>query len=300
MTDAVGRFLRYLAAERGASPHTVRSYRTDLADLVRFLARVGVRDVRALDARLLRAWLVDLHRRGLEAASVARRLAAVRSWLRFLVRRGALERNPGREVRGPRPARRLAGVLPPDEIRALLDGPGLAPRERAVLELFYATGLRVSELAGLDLDDVDRAQRTVRVAGKGGKERIVFYGARAARALEAWLAERGPAPGPLFLGRRGRRLGVRAIYELVRRRARRVGIARRVTPHTLRHSFATHLLDAGADLRMIQELLGHSRLSTTQRYTHVSVERLLRVYDAAHPRALAAPAGAAAPATGRA
>jgi len=156
-----------------------------------------------------------------------------------------------------------------------------------VLELLYATGLRVSELAGLDLDDVDRAQQTVRVLGKGRKERIVPFGSRAAAALAAYLEGRGDAAGPLFVNPRGARLTVRSLHTIVRRSARSTGITRRVSPHTLRHTFATHLLDAGADLRVIQELLGHSRLSTTQRYTHVGADQLMRVYDAAHPRARA-------------
>jgi integrase/recombinase XerC len=155
----------------------------------------------------------------------------------------------------------------------------------AILELLYASGLRVSELSGLDVDALDRVDRAVRVLGKGRKERIVPYGEQAARALEAWLGARGEQPGPLFTNPRGRRLTVRSIYTIVRRSARAVGITRPVSPHTLRHTFATHLLDGGADLRMIQELLGHSRLSTTQRYTHVAADRLMKVYDRAHPRA---------------
>ncbi|MBI1847144.1 MAG: tyrosine-type recombinase/integrase, partial [Candidatus Rokubacteria bacterium] len=156
-----------------------------------------------------------------------------------------------------------------------------------IVELLYASGLRVSELMGLDLDDLDRGELTVRVLGKGRKERIVPYGRQAAAALAAWLARRGETRGPLFLNRRGGRLGVRSVFSIVRGQARAAGILRRVGPHTLRHTFATHLLDAGADLRAIQELLGHSRLSTTQRYTHVGSEHLMRVYDAAHPRAKA-------------
>jgi len=161
---------------------------------------------------------------------------------------------------------------------------GTAVRDTAILELLYASGLRVSELTGLDLDDVERGARTVRVLGKGRKERIVPFGSKAAHALDAWIERRGAQAGPLFPGRRGR-MTPRAVYSVVRAAARRAGITRKVSPHTLRHTFATHLLDGGADLRAIQELLGHSRLSTTQRYTHVGAEHLLKVYDAAHPRA---------------
>jgi len=194
-------------------------------------------------------------------------------------------------VRGPRPPKKLVSFLPIDEAMALMDAKtldaGARVRDAAVLELLYATGLRVSELSGLDLDDLDRSQQTVRVLGKGRKERVVPYGSRAATALSAYLTGRGIGAGPLFANRRGGRLTVRSLHTIVRRSAAATGITRRVSPHTLRHTFATHLLDAGADLRVIQELLGHSRLSTTQRYTHVGADQLMRVYDAAHPRARA-------------
>jgi integrase/recombinase XerC len=187
-------------------------------------------------------------------------------------------------VGAPRLGRKLPSFLPIDEAQVLLDTPAACARDHAVLELLYASGLRVSEVAGLDLEDVDRDGRTVRVMGKGGKERMVPFGDAAAQALDRYLVERGEAPGPLFTNRRGGRLSVRSLYSVVRRGARAAGLTRRVSPHTLRHTFATHMLDAGADLRLIQELLGHSRLSTTQRYTHVSADQLVRVYDAAHPR----------------
>jgi integrase/recombinase XerC len=281
----LGAFLQYLALEKGASAHTIRSYRTDLAQFRSFLERQGLRSLAEVDARVIRGYLAWLHGRGLDRVSIARKLAAVRSCFKFLVRRGIVTRNPGREVRAPRLPRKLVSFLPIDETEALLEAPSPRARDRAVLELLYASGLRVSELAGLDLGDVDREAGTVRVMGKGRKERIVPFGEAAARALDLLLAERGPAPGPLFTNSRGRRLTVRSLHTIVRRRARETGIARRVSPHTLRHTFATHMLDAGADLRLIQDLLGHSRLSTTQRYTHVSVDQLMRVYDSAHPRA---------------
>jgi integrase/recombinase XerC len=289
MTDPLAAFLRYLLVERQASAHTVRSYRSDLQQFQAFLREAGggegLEAVSALDARLVRAWLARLHRRGLDPVTVARKLAALRTWLRFLVRRGVTIHNAAKAVRGPRPGRKLVGFLTLDEATGLVETRGLTARDRAILELLWATGLRVSELAGLDLDDVDRDARTVRVVGKGGKERVVPFGAKAAAALDGHRATRGSAPGPLFRGRRGGRIGVRTIFEIVRRRARASGITRRVSPHTLRHTFATHLLDGGADLRMIQELLGHSQLSTTQRYTHVSAEQLMRIYDRFHPRA---------------
>jgi integrase/recombinase XerC len=288
MRDPLEAFLRHLAVERNASAHTLRSYRGDLADFARFTGeRAG--DLAGADSRVVRGWLAALHARGLDPASVARKLAAVRSCYRFLVRRGVVARNPAREVRGPRQPRKLASFLPIDEVTQLVEARGLggARRERdvAMLELLYASGLRVSELTGLDLDRLDREERTVRVVGKGRQERIVPYGEPAARALGAWLARRGPAPGPLFTNARGGRLGVRSVHAMVRRAARAAGITRPVSPHTLRHTFATHLLDGGADLRAIQELLGHRRLATTQRYTHVGADQLMKVYDRAHPRA---------------
>jgi integrase/recombinase XerC len=300
MNDPLGAFLRHLAVERNASVHTLRSYRVDLTDFQRFLTERGVAGgLAATDARIVRAWLSTLHARGLHPTSIARKLAALRSCGRFLVRRGVLDRNPAREVRGPRPPRKLVSFLPIDEATDLVEGRGVGGAGRlralAILELLYASGLRVSELSGLDADALDRTDRTVRVLGKGRKERIVPYGDQAARALEAWLAQRGEGPGPLFTGARGRRLGVRSIHAIVRRAARSAGITRRVSPHTLRHTFATHLLDRGADLRMIQELLGHSRLSTTQRYTHVAADQLMRVYDRAHPRASSTEIPASAP-----
>ena len=305
MNDPLSAFLRYLSFEKDASPHTVKSYRSDLLEFNQVVRCSGDREagldrgwpdpgaawLRTIDARTVRAYLAHLHARGLDPASVARKLAALRSWFRFLVRRGVLAKNAAREVRSPRLPRKLVSFLPIDEATALVEakavGGGERLRDVAVLELLYATGLRVSELVGLDLEAVDRSARTVRVLGKGRKERIVPFGEKAARALEAYLGRRAESRGPLFVNRRGGRLTVRAIYTIVRRSAAAAGITRRVSPHTLRHTFATHLLDAGADLRVIQEFLGHSRLSTTQRYTHVGADQLMKVYDAAHPRARA-------------
>jgi integrase/recombinase XerC len=284
MKQPVAAFVRHLEVEKNASPHTVRAYQRDLQD---FAQRVG--DLADVTARDVRGWLAALHAAGLDAVSVARKLAAVRSLFRFLVRRGVVARNPAREVRAPRLGRKLVAFLPIDEATAVVEarhvGGASRARDVAIVELLYATGLRVSELTGLDLAALDQDGRTVRVLGKGGKERIVPYGAAAAGALEGYLGPRADGKGPVFLNHRGRRLDARSIRTIVKRVAMAAGVARRVSPHTLRHTFATHLLDAGADLRMIQELLGHSRLSTTQRYTHVGADQLMRVYDAAHPRA---------------
>ncbi len=300
MREPVTAFQRHLEVESHSSPHTVRAYRRDLDDWIGFMApprrdsvaaAIDQRVVIAATSRDVRAWLAALHARGLDPVSLTRKLAAVRSLYRFLARRGVVRRNPGRDVRAPRPSRKLVTFLPTDEATAVVDARGLAgdtrDRDVAVLEMLYATGLRVSELASLDLDAVDREARTVRVLGKGGKERMVPYGTPAARALDAYLGRRATALGPVFVNQRGGRLSVRSIHTLVRRAARAAGVTRRVSPHTLRHTFATHLLDRGADLRVIQELLGHSRLSTTQRYTHVSMAQLLKTYEAAHPRAAA-------------
>lgn len=289
MKDLAAEFLRYLDLQRGASRHTLRGYATDLAEFRAFLSREGLGDLADADARVIRAWLAWLHDRKLAKSSIARKLATVRSCFRYLARLGVVEFNPARQVRSPRLPKRLPSFLPKDESKGLLDAEterseaGL--RDHALLELLYATGLRVAECCGLDLDDVDRRRGAVRVMGKGGKERVVPAGDAAIEALDAWLSARGEDSGALFTNSRGGRLGTRSVHRIVKRRARAAGIDRRVTPHTLRHTFATHMLGEGADLRLIQELLGHSRLTTTQRYTHVSPEHLMKVYDSAHPRA---------------
>lgn len=289
MDDAIGAFLEYLAVERGASPHTVRGYAGDLREFSAFLRRAGNLGPAAIDMRSVRAYLASLHQRGLAKSSIGRKLASVRSCLRFLARRGVIEQNPARLVRSPRPPRRLPSFLPKDESKQLLDrAPGSSAsgcRDHALLELLYATGIRVAECCGLDGTDVDRSHGTVRVLGKGDKERVVPVGEVALEAIDAYLAARARPDGPLFTNARGGRLTTRSAQRIVGRQARLSGTSRRVTPHTLRHTFATHMLSEGADLRLIQELLGHRRLSTTQRYTHVSPEHLMKVYDAAHPRA---------------
>lgn len=291
-------FAAHLRSERDRSEHTVRAYVGDVTSLLRHLERRGHRDLLALDVGVLRSWLAGQRTTGRSRATLARRASAARALTAWAHRSGLLDADAGAQLATARRPRRLPEVLRPGEVSALLDtvsatdgcGP-LELRDRAVLEVLYATGIRVSELAGLDVDDVDDERRVVRVLGKGRKERSVPYGAPAAAALRDWLA-RGrpvlarPGAGPaLFVGARGGRLGVRAVREIVHRWLRTVPGAPDLGPHGFRHSAATHLLEGGADLRSVQELLGHATLDTTQIYTHVSVDRLRRAYRQAHPRA---------------
>jgi integrase/recombinase XerC len=286
-------FLRHLERERNASANTIRAYGEDLAQLADYLRRELGREARPEDADhlLIRGFLAELHRRGLKKSSAARKLAGLRTFFRWLCREGRLETNPARTLATPRREKRIPSVLDEAEIASLLDvpGKGLEPvRARAVLELLYASGIRSAELVGLDVGEVDLGARMVRVLGKGRKERVVLFGGRAKAALSEWLAWRArlrPRTDALFLNARGGRLTDRSVRSLVARRVKQVALSRRCSPHTLRHSFATHLLTRGADLRAIQELLGHASLSTTQRYTHVDTRHLLEVYRTAHPRA---------------
>jgi integrase/recombinase XerC len=291
--DAAAAFLRHLERERNASPNTIRAYGEDLAQLFEHLRRELGREPRPEDADPLaiRSFLAELHRRGLGKATSARKLAGLRSFFRYLCREGRIDANPARVIATPRREKRIPAVLDEAEVRALLDLPGdgfEAVRGRAILELLYASGVRCAELVALDQGDVDVVARMIRVLGKGRKERIVLFGRRAQEALRAWLGERSRRPSrtdALFLNARGGRLTDRSVRALVSGRVKQAALARRCSPHTLRHSFATHLLTRGADLRAIQELLGHASLSTTQRYTHVDTRHLLEVYRKAHPRA---------------
>jgi integrase/recombinase XerC len=244
----------------------------------------GIRKPAQVTHRFLRGFLVELNGRGLAKSSVARYVAAVRSFTRFLAREGAIESDPARALRSPSPRRPLPLHLGEDEVSRLIDA-ATGERDRAILETLYGGGLRVSELVGLDRDDVRDA--VARVRGKGRKERLAPLGRAAAAAIDAYLAARPrPAdPRPLFLNAQGRRLSDRSVHRLLKACALRAGLDPRTKPHTLRHSFATHLLDRGADLREVQELLGHASIATTQIYTHVSMERLRKVYERAHPRA---------------
>ncbi len=293
MRAAIAAFVRHLDRERNASAHTRRAYRKDLEQFLAHAREQLGRDPAPaeVDHLLIRSFLARLHERGLKKASAARKLAALRTFFRYLCREGVLAKNPARALLSPRTERRMPVHLEEHEIAALLDvpGEGLAPaRARAILELFYATGIRCGELVGLDLGDVDMQARMVRVLGKGRKERVVPFGQPASDALSRYAAYRDqamPRSDALFVNRRGGRLTDRYVRYIVAERMTQMAAARRISPHGLRHSFATHLLERGADLRAIQELLGHASLSTTQRYTHVNARHILDVYKRAHPRA---------------
>jgi len=290
---AIDAYLRHLTVERNASANTVRAYGTDLGDFAVYLQRtLGVRpDPRSVDHLTLRAYLANLHDRGLSKTTASRKLAALRSFFRFLCREGVLASNPARALLSPRVERRIPARLEEAEAGRLVEIPGdqpLAVRDRAILELLYATGVRCSELVGLDVSDIDPANRMVRVLGKGSKERIVPFGRAAQEALVRYMSVR-PAlrarSDALFTNARGGRLTDRSVRRLVVRRVRQVALEQRISPHSLRHAFATHLLERGADLRSIQELLGHARLSTTQRYTHLNARQILESYRKSHPKA---------------
>jgi integrase/recombinase XerC len=290
---AVAAFLRHLERERNVSPHTLRAYQSDLDQFRAHLrAELGREAAPAeVDHLLIRNFLARLHQKGLRKVSAARKLASLRTFFRYLCREGILERNPARPLLSPRLERRIPTHLEETEVAAILEVPpdgDLATRNRALLELLYATGVRCAELVGLDVDAIDLEARMIRVLGKGQKERVVPFGTRARTALEAYLPVRQrlrPRSGAVFITARGGRLTDRQVRRIVRRRVRDVALSRRLTPHGLRHSFATHLLERGADLRTIQELLGHARLSTTQRYTHVDARHILEIYRKTHPRA---------------
>jgi integrase/recombinase XerD len=310
MADALGtqvqRYLDHLTVERGLADNTLAAYRRDLARYAGFLRERGIRDAEEADDRTVAAFVAGLsastHGDGTpyRASSVVRTLSAVRSFHRFLLREGQAERDPAAAVVRPRLPRSLPRPLPVEDVLRLLDAPppddpaGL--RDRAVLETLYGAGLRVSELTGLDVDDVDLEEGSVRVFGKGSKERDVPLGRYATDAIAAYLRRVRPglatarSRSALFLNLRGGRLTRQGVAGVLAKAAKAAGVERRVTPHTLRHSFATHLLEGGADVRVVQELLGHASVATTQVYTLVTREHLREVYYTAHPRARAVPA----------
>ena len=295
----LGEYERHLVSERDLSPHTVRAYLRDLDSLLDHSHRLGIDRIEDLDLRTLRSWLANQQTRGKSRSTMARRATAARVFTAWLSRTERVPADPGASLGSPKAHKTLPAVLRADEARALLeaaigladDGSPVAVRDVAILELLYATGVRVGELVGLDVDDLDRERQVVRVFGKGRKERSVPYGQPAAQALDRWLRIGRPvllapgAGGALFLGTRGARMDQRAVRTLVHRRIADVPGAPDLGPHGLRHSAATHLLEGGADLRSVQELLGHASLATTQLYTHVTKDRLRSAYQQAHPRA---------------
>ena len=326
MKATVGKFLEYLHSVKNASPHTISNYKKDLEQLLAYLtppeAQTPALD--KIDHKMIREYVGHLHENGLEKSSIARKLAAMRSFFKYCVREGLLKENPARLVPTPKLPKRIPAVLSAEEMSGFLDqlaGPGRPPgkkrgtgakanpglakledsvllcRDRAILELLYAAGLRVSELTGLDLVDMDEKDQVVRVMGKGRKERVVPYGAKAAEALRLYWPIREkllreneknkakPDTSAVFLNYRGKRLTTRSVGRLVKKYVKLVNINWDLHPHSLRHAFATHLLADGADLRAIQELLGHASLSTTQKYTHASMRQLMDIYDKAHPHA---------------
>ena len=316
MDSAVKQFLIYLRSVRNASEHTIRSYETDLEQFLTFLTPPGTSMPAPTDVThlMIREFVSHLHDLKLEKSSMARKLAAIRSFFKFAVREGIVLRSPARAVATPKLPKRIPSVLSAEDLNAFLDSvvaePMAAPerrapaadegsrlmvkRDRAILELLYASGLRVSELTGLNLADMDRKELMLRVRGKGNKERIVPYGGKAEQALEAYqpvreeilrkAGRRGDRQAT-FLNHLGTRLTQRSVARIVKKYSRLANVNWDLHPHSLRHAFATHLLADGADLRAIQELLGHSSLSTTQRYTHATIRQLLEVFDKAHPRA---------------
>lgn len=295
MEDKLQGFITYLKAERNASPYTVKSYRGDLVDFLLFLRREEIEALEAVDHLTLRHFLAWLQQQGLSKRSMARKLSAIRSFYRYLMREGFVASNPLAGASSPKLEKRLPYFLTLEEIQLLLRAPDTSTpqglRDIAIMELLYASGLRLSEIVGLDLTDFDLRNREVRVMGKGSKERVVVMGKPAAAALDLYLREARPkllankATKAFFLNRYGKRIAGRRIQYRLVKYARQVGLEKKVHPHLFRHSFATHLLDGGADLRVVQELLGHALLSSTQVYTHVSQSQARKVYLRAHPRA---------------
>jgi integrase/recombinase XerC len=321
VTGELRAFLEFLRLNRNVSPHTAAAYESDLSQFLTFAAaHLGKRRAELapddLDLALIRGFLAALHKQGQSRASAARKLSALRTFARFLRRSGAIESNPAALAVSPKREQKVPAHLSVDEMSHLLEMPDatqpLGRRDRAILELFYASGLRLSELVGLDVADVNLAARMVRVLGKGAKERLVPFNKTTEAVIRTWLKDRltltsrarpvarSPKPRgdgePLFVNARGTRLTGRSVERMVARYVGQCSTRLGISPHALRHSFATHLLERGADLRAIQELLGHVQLSTTQRYTHVNVAQLLDVYRKAHPRAHAA--GSRQPAAG--
>jgi integrase/recombinase XerC len=298
MEQALAEFLRYLALEKNSSDHTVKSYREDLTQALQFFQERQGRQVapEQVTTRLLRAYLVWLHEHGYSKSTIARRIASVRSWCRFLCRQGTLQANPADTLRAPRQERKLPHFLAEEAMTRLVEAPPASTvmglRDRAILETLYSAGLRVSELTGLNVQDVDLETGLATVRGKGKRERLALLGPKALQSVEDWLAARATmlagrrkAASAIFLNKNGTRLTPRSVGRLLDKYLALAGLDARASPHSLRHTFATHLLDRGADIRSVQELLGHRSLANTQIYTHVTANRMHDSYQKAHPRA---------------
>ncbi len=295
MQAVFNKYINYLEAERNASPYTVRNYTTDLLGFFQFLRDKGISSLKEVDRHVLRDYLSQLMEQGFVKASIARKLSAIRSFYRYLLREGMISTSPAATTSSPKLDRRLPSFLTIGEVERLLEAPDLSTpqglRDRALMELLYASGLRVSELVSLNLGQVNLNTNEIRVWGKGAKERVVLMGKPAARALSVYLSQGRPKllgkkrSDALFLNRYGGRLAERRVQKILGKYANIAGIGKRVYPHMLRHTFATHLLDGGADLRVVQELLGHAKLSSTQIYTHVTKSQARKVYLSAHPMA---------------
>lgn len=295
MDEDIARYITYLVAEKNASPHTIDNYRRDIMEFRNFLKRRGIGRWDDVDRIVLRKWLAWLHEQGFVRASIARKMTEVRSFYRFMVREQLLTKNPLAGMAAPKVPRRLPAFLSAEEVDRLLNAPDVTTpqgqRDKAILEMLYASGMRLSEIAGLNLSDVDLQRREIRIWGKGSKERISFVGEPAAKALRRYLREGRPklmdgkSVDAVFINKSGSRLSVRSIDLILEKYTKMVGLEEGITPHVLRHTFATHLLEGGADLRVVQELLGHAGLKTTQVYTHVTQSQARKVYMERHPRA---------------
>ena len=292
MKNEIDHFIRYLGTERNVSEHTLEAYRSDLEQFSNFLRRERGDEagLEGVDHLLIRRYMAFLHKSH-KKSSIGRKLASIRAFFKFLLRQGKVAKNPAELVSTPKKEKHLPFHLTIDEVTALVEAPDgaelLTLRDRVILETLYSCGIRVSELTGLNVASLELDEGLVRVLGKGNKERIVPLGSYARQAIAAYFALRGnpPADAPLLLNARGGRLTSRSVGRIVDKYILKLATVKKVSPHTLRHTFATHLLEGGADLRAIQELLGHASLSTTQKYTHVSIDRLMEVYDKAHPKA---------------
>jgi integrase/recombinase XerC len=293
LSPLIDLFINFLQVEKQYSPHTIKAYRRDIESFAEFCGKQQISNWQQVDSECLRSFSRRIHGLGLQGRSIARCLSALRVFFKFLQREAQVLRNPVQDIAAPKSAKKLPSILDPDQIAQLVtlrDTSPLGMRDRAMLELVYSAGLRVSELTALDIQSIEWSQGTVRVRGKGGKEREAMIGQKAIQALEEWMSVRRELcktadNQALFLNRQGERLSARSVQLRFDRRAKEQGLDRRVHPHMLRHSFATHLLESSGDLRAVQELLGHSSLATTQVYTHLDFQHLAKVYDAAHPRA---------------